>query len=80
MPAPHADAVAATRRRLVITAHRDLSCALAAAVPFVVCHPEESSVLDELGVIAEASEEDLAVFRAVVGELVRAQLDERPAA
>lgn len=80
MPAPRTDAITAARRRLLAAAHRDLPCALAAAVPFVLCHPDEATLLDELGRVAESSEDDLAVFRAVVAELVRAQHDERPAA
>ena len=60
-----------TRRQLLVEATHDIHSAMARAIPFILAHPEEASVLSDLGRIASASDRDLDVFRSVVGELIR---------
>ncbi len=59
-----------TRRHLVAEARDDISAAMAQALSFVLAHPEEASVLSELGAVASESDRGLKVFRSAVGELV----------
>jgi hypothetical protein len=73
MPPRDRDAAGA-RQALLATARRDLGAAMTLAVPFVLRHPSEASVLGELAAIADRSVADSARFRDGVRVLLRATL------
>ena len=71
---PRESDVAGARLALVTAARRDLGAAMALAVPFVLAHPTEASVLVELAAIADRSASDVARFRKGLGLLLRVAL------
>ena len=62
------------RRQLVAVARCDVAAAMALAVPFVLCHPAEATVLSDLGDVAawSGSTADLDAFRKGIAELLAA--------
>jgi hypothetical protein len=69
--APPEPDVIGGRRALVATARRDFGAAMALAVPFVLSHPAQATVLRDLAEIADRSVLDGARFRAGVRDLLR---------
>ena len=69
------DELTAARTYLVCTAQSDMKTAMALAVPFVLDHPAQASVLSELAVVAASADSDAAAFRAAIARL----LDSAPA-
>jgi hypothetical protein len=64
--------LAGARLALLSAARDDLGAAMTLAVPFVLTHPAAAAVLSELSAIAGPSRSDTELFRARVGELIRA--------
>jgi hypothetical protein len=66
--------VSSARRQLLAIARGDIAAAMALAIPFVLCHPAQATVLSDLGDLAarSGSPSDLDAFRAGVGELLAA--------
>ena len=72
MNAPSASPLSSARRQLLAIARSDVAAAMALAVPFVLCHPAQASVLSDLGDVAARSgaTSDLEAFRAGVADLL----------
>jgi hypothetical protein len=66
--------LASARRQLLAVARCDLAAAMALAVPFVLCHPAQATVLSDLGDVAaqSGSSADLETFRTGVADLLAA--------
>ena len=66
--------LSSARRQLLAVARSDVAAAMALAVPFVLCHPSQATVLSDLGDLAARSgaPADLEAFRAGVGNLLAA--------
>lgn len=64
--------LSSARRQLLAVARCDVAAAMALAVPFILCHPAEATVLSDLGDVAacSGSTADLAAFRAGVADLL----------
>ena len=73
MSAP-ASPLSSARRQLLAVARSDVAAAMALAVPFVLCHPAQATVLSDLGDLAarSGSPTDLEAFRAGVSDLLLA--------
>lgn len=78
MTAP-ASRLSAARRQLLAVARGDVAAAMALAVPFVLCHPAQATVLSDLGDLAARSglPADLEAFRAGVADLLAAAGSQR---
>ena len=72
MTAPSSSPLASARRQLLAVARSDVAAAMALAVPFVLCHPAQATVLSDLGDLAarSGSSADLAAFRTGVADLL----------
>lgn len=66
--------LSSARRQLLAVARSDLAAAMVLAVPFVLCHPAQATVLSDLGDLAarSGSPADLEAFRTGVGDLLAA--------
>jgi hypothetical protein len=66
--------LSSARRQLLAVARCDVAAAMALAVPFVLCHPAQATVLSELGDVAarSGSTGDLEAFRTGVADLLAA--------
>ncbi len=66
--------MASARRQLLAVARCDVAAAMALAVPFVLCHPAQATVLSDLGDLAASSGSttDLEAFRSGVADLLAA--------
>jgi hypothetical protein len=64
--------LSAARRQLLAVARCDVAAAMALAVPFVLCHPAQATVLSDLGDVAagSGSDADLEAFRSGVADLL----------
>ena len=64
--------LSSARRQLLAVAGSDVEAAMALAVPFVLCHPAEATVLSELGDVAARSGSTAALeaFRRGVADLL----------
>lgn len=73
MTAP-ASPLSSARRQLLAVARGDVAAAMALAVPFVLCHPAQATVLSDLGDLAarSGSAADLEAFRAGIADLLSA--------
>jgi hypothetical protein len=62
------------RRQLLAVARSDVAAAMALAVPFVLCHPAQATVLSDLGdlVAGSGSPADLDAFRRGISDLLTA--------
>jgi hypothetical protein len=71
--------LSSARRQLLAVARSDVAAAMALAVPFVLCHPAQATVLSDLGDLAARSgtASDLDAFRAGVADLLAAASSER---
>ena len=78
MTAP-ASRLSAARRQLLAVARCDVVAAMALAIPFVLCHPAQATVLSDLGDLAarSGSTADLEAFRAGVADLLAAAGSQR---
>jgi hypothetical protein len=66
--------LSSARRQLLAVARRDVAAAMSLAVPFVLCHPAQATVLSDLGDVAarSGSAADLEAFRSGVADLLAA--------
>ena len=66
--------LSSARRQLLAIARCDLAAAMALAIPFVLCHPAQATVLSDLGDVAarSGSTTDLETFRSGVADLLAA--------
>ena len=66
--------VSSARRQLLAIARCDVAAAMALAVPFVLCHPAQATVLSDLGDVAaqSGSTTDLEAFRTGIADLLTA--------
>jgi hypothetical protein len=73
MTAP-ASSLTSARRQLLAVARSDVVAAMALAVPFVLCHPAQATILSDLGDLAarSGSPADLDAFRAGITDLLTA--------
>lgn len=71
--------LSSARRQLLAVARSDVAAAMALAVPFILCHPEQATVLSDLGDVAARSgaQSDLDAFRIGVGDLLGAAGSQR---
>ena len=71
--------LSSARRQLLAVARSDVAAAMALAVPFVLCHPAQATVLSDLGDVAarSGSTADLESFRTGVAELLAAAAGSR---
>ena len=74
MTAPSPSRLSSARRQLLAFARYDVAAAMALAVPFVLCHPAQATVLSDLGDVAarSGSADDLDAFRSGVADLLAA--------
>ena len=72
MTAPSLAPLSSARRQLLAVARFDVATAMALAIPFVLCHPAQATVLSDLGDVAarSGSTADLDAFRAGVADLL----------
>ena len=72
-------ALSSARRQLLAVARCDVAAAMALAVPFVLCHPAQATVLSDLGDLAarSGSTADLEAFRRGVADLLVAAASQR---
>lgn len=71
MTASHSP-LSSARRQLLAVARSDVAAAMALAVPFVLCHPAQATVLSDLGdvVARSGSTADLELFRTGIADLL----------
>lgn len=71
--------LSSARRQLLAVARCDVAAAMALAVPFVLCHPAQATVLSDLGDVAaqSGSTADLEAFRTGVADLLAAAASHR---
>lgn len=69
-----ASRLSSARRQLLAVARADVTAAMTLAVPFVLCHPAQATVLSDLGDLAarSGSSADLEAFRAGITDLLTA--------
>ena len=67
------------RRQLLAIARCDVAAAMALAIPFVLCHPAQATILSDLGDVAarSGSTSDLEAFRDGVAHLLVAAGSQR---
>ena len=72
MPITSATPLSSARRQLLAVARCDVAAAMALAIPFVLCHPAQATVLSDLGDVAahSGSDADLEAFRSGVADLL----------
>lgn len=72
MTATSLTTISSARRQLLAVARCDITAAMALAVPFVLCHPAQATVLSDLGDVAarSGSTADIEAFRSGVADLL----------